>query len=147
MTDQYIFISSKDSLEEFPANKPFQFTSQLPSLVLLPTDPYLWTIGLVEICFTTDQIAAFGDIILVHLDEISYSVMHGEFSPVLRRIVNTNTTRVENYIKFNPVLYIPCSRQKLSQITVTIKNTDGSLASHLVNISYLTLQIRQRYTN
>jgi hypothetical protein len=144
MAEQYLYLSSNNALEDFPRNNAHTFTVQLPQALRLGGQPQDWVIGLMEISFSSIDNRPFLETINFQLEEIVYSPVNGTSLPVLRRIVNTNTSSNQNFIVFNPVLYINLNTTILPYISVSITNLDNTEAKHLEGITRCTLHIKKK---
>jgi hypothetical protein len=143
MDEKYFFISSDDNKDKFPHNKAHMYTISLPDVIVLPNKPNDWCIGLIDLAYTSKNILPFGEYIDIRIGEIIYNTVHGKLSPIVRRVINTNTSGVNSYISFNPVIYIPVNVKIITSISILILNSAELPADHLIGTTFCTLHLKK----
>ena len=129
MEQHFLFLSSRDSKESHPENKPSSFIVELSRPLNLEG---LWVCGLKEIHFTS-MISAKG-----HLEVCSNiceeSIVGSTLKPVLRRIP---LNRQKQHFTFQDTYYFKVSRPQIQRVEISIRGSpfesgDAWCVLHLV---------------
>lgn len=113
MNDFYVYLSSDDSLNFYPENKPNKFSVHFTEQLNLPGD---WMCALTEISMPT---SLQGDIyIACNITECMYTV-RGKY-PILRRLFNKS--RYTEFINRN---YVKVVRSSLQSLSIYITDDKG----------------------
>jgi hypothetical protein len=139
-------VSSVDSSEYFK-NSAYDFTVYLPETLKFKSRQH-WEIGLAEIQYTI-----LGDInanmIEIYTDICGSSIIHAKKKQILRNItvLNPGIRAVTLHKNFNPIIYIPLSKNEIRQIRVFIKTSSGKPATFIGGITKCTLHMRHTLKN
>ena len=121
MDDFYIFLTSDDSIDLFPNNKPSEFTVSLGRNINLSGT---WLCGLKEITYHINEDLPETVLILCNICEQSY--VRNTYMPILRRLHFPLTEEgVFTDTLYEP-FYMKVIDNNLSNITICIRGQDDA---------------------
>ena len=128
---KYLFISSKDSSRDYPNNKWYDFTLDLPSELILQGE---WECGLLEI----NCLPRIDRELVVYCDIVDQSYFHNGMASVLRCVFQSSE------IYHNPY-FLNLNRNRISHVRIYIRDlvTGRVLPEHNIELT-CTLGFRQK---
>ena len=117
MEDLFLFLSSNDSLEYYPDNKPACFSVKLPETMYLNGGGGMWMCALRDFQCRTSVVAD----LYLFCDMVEDSYVRNRKLPILQHIPRDFTTRqiVQTY---DSSIHFPVTRQEINIITIHIKD-------------------------
>ncbi len=119
--EYYLFLSSDDSKETYPTNKPCDFTVILPRRIALTEGD--WCCALLQTTFATKKIGYKPLLFLCDIVQESY-VSEG-FSPVLNLLHHTAVSEAMQIFQIANPLYHPVCRDYVDSVHISIKEEAG----------------------
>ena len=134
-TSFYVYLSSGDSTEYFPANKAHQFITKLQESLRLERE--CWEVALTEIYWPGDGLTEEKNI---NSDLVVETLCGGVKSPTLRKIVNAKGKGME----FTNPYYIPLRVNKIDSVEVVISTGNEKGPSFDSGDLHCTLHFRKK---
>lgn len=132
MSEQYVFCTSKDSLNFHPDNNSHSFIVELPYLLTLSGD---WECGLVDVKFETLTPIQI-PVINICSDLCVNSCLGSERVPILRRLLHPNQPLVNPY-------YIRLASDQIQRFRIYLMYDTRTVESLPLTKLYCTLHFRK----
>lgn len=116
MDEHYLFLSSDFSKIQHPANKPEDFTVELPQPYVLSGQ---WSCALKEI-----QIPVEDDIVYVCSDMCCESYAENTMVPILRALQKPKGKNLMTFFLFNDPSYVPIKPAVLNRVRIFIRGSE-----------------------
>ena len=142
MEEQYLFLSSQDSLDYFPNNKSNHFTIKLPGLLKLPGT---WKCALVEMTYFPQFEGQRPKQIYLCSDIVHESYASDSMLPVLRKVSVPSGISTKISVTFPQNYYFKVSREEIQYIQIYIKDQKLRDPSFVVEPFSCTLHLVRLY--
>jgi len=134
----YMYLSSEDSKDIYPRNRPHCFNIQLPERVNLTGT---WTVALAEVDYPCIFNGKTPWWIIFEVTLCDASIVGNKKMSVLRRLPVENLK--VNRLSFNPMFHVPIRQQEFDNIQVYIRDPAGNQVSFAEGFLTCTLQFKR----
>ena len=117
--DHFIYLSSDDSEEFFPDNKPSHFTVKLPGTLKLSGK---WVCAITEIVYHPMFKGVRPTSLYICSDIVEASYGCDSLLPILRRIAVPGSLNTKSILAFPQNFYVPVTQDEIQYITINIKD-------------------------
>ena len=128
-----LYLSSEDSLDIYPTNKPFDFTAELPENIRLPGK---WQVALHSVMFKERIV----DWMAICSDLCESSVIGDTKQQVLRRI-GPNSARIQ---EFSNLIWLDVSRDDLKRVRVFLRLRNMAEPTFMTKPVTCTLELKRQ---
>ena len=132
--EHYLFLSSRDSMDQHPSNASTDFTVELPKAYHFQGD---WEIALKEL-----ECRVAEDLIYVLSDITAESYVNGTLAPVLRSV--RREKKRDALFTFTDPYYLPVRPDQLSRVRMFIRGRTLQPIKTDTTVVYCTLHLRRK---